>query len=134
MIEALVYPDPFMVMYHLIDGHEHLGETVHAFASQPADEYGLPVGPYPVAIIYATGGTEGYVDRVDRVTVEVFAPGRVAVNTLESIRASIVGDNIDTPSGFVDGIRTLTNPVDVPYISETLNKATASFEVISRPL
>lgn len=134
MIDALVFPDARAVLFDLIDGHDHPDGTVHAFYQQPADAMGRPVGPYPVAVIYATGGTEGYVDRVDRVTVEVYAPGEQAVRTLESIKASIVGDNIETPSGFVDSIRTLTVPADIPYQSDTLNKATASFEVTSRPL
>ena len=134
MIDALVFPDARAVLFDLIDGHEHPDGVVHAFYQQPADELGAPEGPFPVAVIYATGGSEGYVDRVDRVTVEVFAPMPVAVRVLESIRASIVGDNIETPSGFVDEIRTLTVPVDVPYPSATLSKATASFEVVSRPV
>ncbi|MDN4644924.1 hypothetical protein [Arthrobacter sp. PsM3] len=100
----------------------------------PANSYGAIEGPFPLALIYVTGGTRGFVDRVDRATIEVYAPGQQALNTLESISASIVGEAIDTPSGYVDGIAADITPADVPYQSDTLNKAVATFLVTSRPL
>jgi hypothetical protein len=95
---------------------------------------GAVQGPFPVALIYTTGGTKGFVDRVDRATIEVYAPGQQAVNALESIAASIVGIDIETPSGYIDGIEQDVVPVDVPYQSDTLNKAAATFLVTSRPI
>jgi hypothetical protein len=74
------------------------------------------------------------VDRVDRVTIEVYAPGQQAVETLESIGASIIGNDIETPSGFVDSIEQDQVPADVPYQSDTLNKAVATFLVTTRPV
>ncbi|GAP53963.1 hypothetical protein AHiyo6_05280 [Arthrobacter sp. Hiyo6] len=73
-------------------------------------------------------------DRVDRATIEVYAPGQQAVSTLESIAASIIGDDIETPSGFLDKIEQDITPADVPYQSDTLNKAVGTFLVTSRPL
>ena len=129
-----MFPDTRSCLFDLIDGANHLGSNVRAVYHLPADNYGKLQGPYPLAHLYVTGGTQGFVDRVDRVTVEVYAPGTRAVETLESIRASIVGDSIETPSGFLDRIDVETVPVDVPYQSDTLNRATATFLVTSRPL
>ena len=134
MIDALVFPDTRDCLFDLIDGAEHLGERVKAVYQLPADAYGSLTGPFPVALIYTLGGTRGFVDRVDRATVEVYAPGQQALDTLESISASIVGDSIETPSGFLDSIEADQTPADVPYPSDTLNKAVASFLVTSRPV
>ena len=134
MIDALVFPDVRDALFDLIDGVAHEGSTVRAVYQIPADDYGTIKGPFPVALIYTTGGTLGFVDRVDRATVEVYAPGQQAVNTLESISASILGSDIETPSGHLDGIQADVTPADVPYPSDTLNKAVATFLVTSRPL
>jgi len=134
MIEALVFPDTRDALFDLINGATHLGETVTAGYVIPADTYGAIQGPFPFALIYTTGGTKGFIDRVDRATVEVYAPGQQAVNTLESIFASIIGADIETPSGHLDGIESDIMPVDVPYQSDTLNRATGSLLVTSRPI
>jgi hypothetical protein len=134
MIDTLVFPDTRDALYDLINGATHLGENVRVVYQIPADSYGAIQGPFPLALIYVTGGTRGFLDRVDRVTVELYAPGQSAVNTLESVSASIIGDNIETPSGFIDNISADITPAEVPYQSDTLNKATATFLVTSRPL
>ena len=134
MSDVLVFPDTRSALFDLIDGAAHEGVTVRAVYHLPADAYGALQGPYPIAHVYVTGGTEGYVDRVDRATIDVYAPGEQAVNVLESIRASIRGENIETPSGFLDRIDPDITPADVPYQSDTLNRATATFLVTSRPL
>lgn len=134
MIDALVFPDVRGVLFDLVNGATHEGAPVKAVYQLPADEYGAIKGPFPVALIYTTGGTKGFVDRVDRATIEVYAPGQQAVNTLESISASIIGSDIETPSGFVDSIEADIVPADVPYQSDTLNKAAGTFLVTSRPI
>ena len=134
MIDAVVFPDARDCLFDLIDRATHLGETVAAVYQIPADDYGAIRGPFPVALIYVTGGTRGVVDRVDRATIEVYAPGTQAVETLESIAASIAGSDIETPSGFLDSIDQDVTPADVPYQSDTLNKAVATFFVTSRPI
>jgi hypothetical protein len=135
MSEGLVFPNPRSCLFDLIDGTEHLGETVHAFYQEPADALGYLQGPFPIAVIYAMpGGVEGYVDRVDRMSIDVYAPGERAVDTLESIKASICGEDIDTPSGYLDNIKPDQVPTDIPYQSATVNKATATFLLTSRPL
>lgn len=134
MIDALVFPDVRDALFDLINDTNHLGSNVRAGYQVPADDYGAILGPFPFALIYTTGGTRGYVDRVDRATIEVYAPGQQAVNTLESISASIIGTDIETPSGHLDGIEADITPADIPYPSDTLNKAVATFLVTSRPL
>ena len=134
MIETLTFPDTRDALFDLIDGASHLGSPVKAVYQIPANSYGAIQGPFPVALIYVTGGTRGFVDRADRATIEVYAPGQQAVNTLESISASIIGEAIDTPSGFIDAISADITPADIPYQSDTINKAVGTFLVTSRPL
>jgi hypothetical protein len=134
MSDVMVFPDTRSALFDLIDGTTHEGVTVRAFFHLQGDAYGQLEGPDPIAHIYVTGGSEGFVDRVDRATIDVYAPGEQAVNILESIRASIRGDNIETPSGFLDRIDPDVTPADVPYQSDTLNRATATFLVTSRPI
>lgn len=134
MIDSFVFPDVRSVLFDLLDGSTHEGEQVRAFYQVQADAYGSPLGPFPVALLYVTGGAQGYVDRVDRVTLEVYAPGEQALDVLESIFASICGTDIETPSGFLDSIAPDVTPAEVPYQSDTLNKATATVLVTSRPV
>lgn len=134
MIDALIFPDARDSLFDLIDGATHEGSPVRAVYQIPADSYGAIQGPFPIALIYTTGGTKGFVDRVDRATIEVYAEGQQALNTLESIGASIIGSDIGTPSGFLDSIEAESVPADTPYQSDTLNKAVATFLVTSRPI
>lgn len=134
MSDVMVFPDTRSALFDLLDGSAHDGESVRAVYHLPADFYGQLQGPFPVAHIYVTGGTEGYIDRVDRVTIDVYAPGEQAVRVLESIRAFICGVGIETPSGYLDNIDPDITPAEVPYQSDTLNKATGTFMVTSRPI
>lgn len=134
MSEVLAFPNVRRALADLIDGTVHLGSPVRAVGHLNADANGALLGPFPLVHIYTKGGTEGYVDRVDRVGMDVYAPGEKAVDTLESIRAYITGDNIETSAGFLDNIRTDQVPEDVPYASSTLHQAVGSFTVTSRPI
>jgi hypothetical protein len=134
MIDGLVFPDIRECLNELIDGTTHLDQQVMAVWHLQADQYGALQGPFPVVLIYTGDGTEGFFDRVDRVTLECYAPGTQAVNTLESIKSFICGTDIETTRGFLDSIKPDQVPKDIPYQSDTLNKATATFLVTSRPL
>ncbi|WP_336715336.1 hypothetical protein [Arthrobacter sp. USHLN218] len=140
MIEALVFPDTRSAVFDLIHNSRHYSAAagklldVRAAYHLPADNYGALLPPFPLAHIFPPVGTEGFVDRVERIVVEVYAPGEQAVQVLESVRASIVGTDLDTPSGYLDRIDCDVTPSDVPYQSDTLNKATMTLLVTSRPL
>lgn len=135
--DALVFPNVRAAISDLIEGTVHLGQTVNTTWWLQVDAYGQLDHTYPLAVITAMAGTQGFVDRVERVTVEVYAAGEAAVNTLESITAFIVGSGIETPDGtYLDEVRVLSSPVDTPsqYSSDALNHAVATYEVVVRPL
>lgn len=135
MSDALVFPDTRAALFDLIDDSTHEGERVRAVYHLPANAYGALEGTFPIAHIYgAPGGTIGYIDRVDRRVVDVYAPGEQAVNILESITAFICGSAIETPSAYLDAVECDVAPEDIPYQSDTLNRATATFMVTSRPI
>lgn len=130
-----VYADPRDFLFELIDGMAVDGTTVSAFYRLPGD-YTTPDPARASTLIYATGGTEGAIDRVDRVTVEVYAPGTTAVRVAEAVRARLVNDGYphDLEAGLVDEIRCDVTPHDVPFVAETVNQANAVYLVEHRPL
>lgn len=134
MSDVMVFPETRSCLFDLLEGSTHEEQTLRAVYHLPVGEYGNLEGPFPIAHVYVTGGTEGYIDRVDRATIDVYAPGEQAVQILESVRAYICGEGIETPSGYLDNIDPDITPADVPYQSDTLNKATATFMVTSRPI
>lgn len=134
--EALVFPDTMQILTDLIDGTEHLGKqvTVAWYLEVMEDNPSQLKGPFPLLHILPPRGTEGFLDKVDRVTVELYYEGGRASPTLESIKASIVGTDLESPAGYVDTVTVVTSPEDVPYQSSTLSLARASFDVICRPV
>lgn len=134
MSDVLVFPDTRGAVWDLINGAEHVGVTVSAFYHLPADDYGSLVGPFPVAHITTEPGAQGYLDRKDRITVNVYAPGEQAMNVAQSVYASIVGPDIETPSGYLDEIQADQTPYERPYPSDTLNQAEFRVVVTVRPV
>lgn len=132
MVAAAVYPDTRDALYELIDGREFAGRTATAYYQLGLDY--TTVGQAGAAVlIYTTGGSEGAIDRVDRATVEVYAPGTKAVEVAEAIRAAIVDRPHDLEAGFIDNISTDVTPHDIPFQSELVNQARVTFLVTVRP-
>lgn len=126
------YPDTRAALRHLIDGTTHADQTVTAY-------YELSIGftdTLPAALIYVTGGTEGYFDRVDRATIEVYAPGEQALAVAESVRVAVTHrDGVEVPGvGYFDAIEPDVTPADVPYQDDRTNLARATYRVTARPL
>lgn len=127
------YPDTREALYELIDGRVFAARTVTAYFQLQIDYQDVAQDGAAV-LIYTTGGTEGHVDRVDRATIEVYAPGTAAVEVAEAIRALIVDRPHDLTAGYVDDITCNVTPHDVPYQSEAVNLARTVYLVTSRPL
>jgi hypothetical protein len=127
-----VFPDARSCLQDLIDGTEHLGREVTCVWHLVVEE-GKLAGPFPLVQIITAPGTEGFLDRVDPVTLECYAEGNLARDVLESIKAMICGVAIETDSGYLDKIAVTSTPDDV-YYTNTLNKAFATFDVTSRPV
>lgn len=140
MSDTLIFPDTRSALWDLLAGSVHFDKytqenvTVAATYRLPTDSYGVLEGPFPIAHIYgAPGGTIGHIDRVDRRVIDVYAPAETAVNVLESIVAFLCGTDIETPSGYLDSIACDIAPEELPY-TDTLNKATTTLLVTSRPI
>lgn len=127
-----VYPDTREVLSALIDGHEFAGRLATTYFQLQTD-YQSVAQDGAAVLIYTTGGTEGHIDRVDRATIEVYAPGTDAVAVSEAIRAAIVESDHDTAAGYVDDVRCEVTPHDVPFPSELVNQARATYLVTARP-
>lgn len=104
-----------------------------AFYELPADY--LDVGTDKASVsLYTTGGNRGDIDRTDRLTVEVYAPGTAAVEVAEAIEALLVNDggDHDLQAGYVDEVRCDITPHDVPFPAD-VNQARVGFLVTHRP-
>ena len=137
MHEYLQWPDTRAAVQGLLDGTTHAGYRIRAAYYQSADEYGRPLDDgVPEVVVYeGSGGAIGYVDRVDELTLDVFAPaGEAAKKVAESVVASRCGVNISTPEGLIDTIRATSAPVDVPYQSATHSRASATIQAVTRPI
>lgn len=130
----MMFLDVREALLELVDGKTFAGRQVSGWFHLPADFVArATTGETPLVLIYTTGGTQGWIDRVDRATVEVFAPGTDAVQILEAIRADIVGDAHDLAAGYVDDISCDVTPHEVPFASDVVNQARMSLLVTSRP-
>jgi hypothetical protein len=120
--------------FELINGRTFHGRLTLAFFQLP-DDY-LDVGTDKASVaLYTTGGNEGYMDRTDRLTVEVHAPGTAAVLVAEAISSVLVNGGMphDLDVGYVDEIRLDVTPYDVPFPGGGVNQARAVFLVTYRP-
>lgn len=137
-VDALIYPDTLRILTELLDGTEIAGHqiTVAWHLEVEQDNPSQLKGPFPLLHILPPRGTEGAFDKVDRFTLEMYVTleqGR-ASSVLEAVKGSIVGTDLETPAGVIDTVTVVTSPEDVPYQSDTLNLARATFDVISRPV
>lgn len=131
---ALVFPDTRAALVGLLDGTTHAGSPVRAVVWLPAARYGQLEGPFPILHVIQLSGTQGFIDRVDRLTLDAYAVGSAAVNTLESILATVTGEGVEAPNAYLDEVRPLSTPTEVFFESDTLNRATVTVEVTVRPL
>lgn len=137
----MIFPDTRGAIFDLIDGTEHFSMpdvfvTVRATYLQTADEYGRPsTGDGVEVVITQDAGTQGWVDRVDRISLDVYAPGEQAMNVLNSLLGLLVGFGVETPKGvYLDEVSVDQTPHEMPYPSDTLNHAMCRLLVVVRPV
>src|SRR5690625_7973246 len=99
MSDVLVFPDARSAVFDLISGAVHDGHEVTAHYQMPVTDYGSAGGPYPFAVIEMEPGSQGYIDRIDRIVVTVHGEGSAATSNIdESSHASLVGTDVGNPS------------------------------------
>src|SRR5690625_1299682 len=135
MSDVLVFPDARAAVFELIDQAEHVGHIIRAYYQMPVTDYGSAGGPYPLAVIEMEPGSQGYVDRTDRIVVTVYGEGSApTARVAESIHASLVGTDIEAPSGYLDEIQPDQPPHELSYYSETVNQVQFRVMVTTRPV
>lgn len=88
----------------------------------PAVQIGLPVG------------TEGFLERVDRVSVDFYAEGEQAGRLADAFKLRVTGENLMIDGvGLLDTVVAETVPHDVPYPSDRINVSSAVYRVTTRP-
>lgn len=138
MSSVMVFPDTRDCLRDLIHNTQHVGETVRAQYHLQSTPQGGLAGPLPVVHLQLTqGGTEGFLDRADRLTLACYArAGSKSLDVLESVRASIIGWGIETPSGYLDSVRVINSPAptDSAFNSDNVDRAVMTVEVVTRPI
>lgn len=135
MLDDLSWPDPRDLVYALLDGAPTATGALTPRYEQAADAYGQAVGPWPEAVIYTTAVTEGYVDRVVTLQVDVYADrGPSALRTAEDALRALVGTDVEAGGVYADRVAIRTGPVEIPYAHPTITQVTASLDVTVRPI
>lgn len=138
MSSVMVFPDTRDCLRDLIHNTQHVGETVRVQYHLQSTPQGGLAGPLPVVHLQLTqGGTEGFLDRADRLTLACYArAGSKSLDVLESVRASIIGWGIETPSGYLDSVRVINSPAptDSAFNSDNIDRAVMTVEVVTRPI
>lgn len=142
MSDVLVFHDSKAGLFDLIDNTEHVswvfdGEpqtvTVKAAYHVLADERGSVEANQ--VVLTQDAGTQGDMDRVDRVSVDCYAPGEQAMNILNSVLGYVVGSGIETSSGvYLDHVQVDQTPHELPYPSDTINHAMCRLLVTVRTI
>lgn len=134
MIDQEEFPDARAAVFDLIDGQSFAGHEVLSFYHIPANDHGqIDPATLPFALIFSDGGSVGYLDQVEQVTVEVYGDGELAMKVAKEIRQRVCGQNLETAQGFFDAIKADRVPSDAPYSGYTM-KATLLLAATSRPL
>ena len=135
MSDVLVFPDARSAVYDLIHKAEHEGHVIDAHYQMPVTDKGDAGGPYPLAVVEMEPGSQGYLDRTDRIVVTVYGEGSAPTsNVAESIHASLIGTDIETPSGYLDEIQPDQPPHELSYYSEKINQVQFRIMVTTRPV
>lgn len=135
MFDDLEWPDPRELVFALLDGLDTATGALTPRYEQAADAYGQAVGPWPEAVIYITGSTEGAIDRVYVVSLDVYAPrGPEALRTAEQAHRALVGTDVEAGGVYADAVRTRTGPVEVPHPDPNITRITSSLDVVVRPI
>lgn len=131
MSDVMIFHDAKGGIFELINGTEHVswvydGEpqtvTIQAAYHTLADERGSVEANQ--VVLTADAGTQGFLDRVERISLDCYAPGEQAMNILNSVLGLVVGAGIETESGiYLDRVEVDQTPHELPYPSETMNHA-----------
>lgn len=97
--------------------------------------YQLTVDWKPPAVqIGLLTGVEGFLERLDRLSVDFYAEGEKAGQLADAFRQRVTGENIAVEGvGLLDTVVTETVPHDVPYPSDRINVSSAVYRVTTRP-
>lgn len=135
MIAGLMFPKVPACVMALVDGLPLPFGPVNAVRWLATNPDGSLPGPFPlVHITEQPGGTQGDIDRVTRITIDCYAPGDQAVDALDAVNAYITGTGIETVHGYLDEVRPITTPTDIPYASDVMNRANCMYDVTVRPV
>ena len=130
-MSVLVWPDVRKSIHTLIQGFEYGGETVEAFYILPFE---FEKHNLPAVNTYVQRSSEGYIDRVVWVVVDVYAAPGESIGIAEAIVSKVANQPHDVPGvGFLDGVEVEEIPTDVPR-PDAVEQAQFILRVTTRPV
>lgn len=135
---GLMWPDTRECLFSLLDGRQFAGHPIKVCYRLSADYLDQAKAGTAAVLIYPLGGTEGAVDRVDRLGVDVYGIGTQSMDVARAITRLLVPNPYyparhDTPVGYVDDVGIETVPVDVPFADPMITQTQAVYRMTVRP-
>lgn len=131
-MSVLTWPDARKAVHTLCQGFQHDGQTVEAFYILP-DRF--ETENLPCVNTYVQRSSEGYIDRVTWVVVDVYAAPGESIGIAEAIISVVANRPHDVPGvGFLDSVEVEQVPADVPRPSGFGEQAQFILRVTTRPV
>ena len=129
-MSGYTYPDTREAIWQIVEHEQFAGAQGAPFFHLTTD---FEQHMAAVQIILLTG-VEGFLERVDRVQVDVYAEGQAAADYLAALHTRLIGENLTVADvGLFDGIVSELAPHDVPYPSDRTNVASMTIRATTRP-
>jgi len=129
---GLVWPDARLAVHTLCQGFEVGGQTVEAFYILP-DHF--ETENLPCVNTYVQRSSEGYIDRVTWVVVDVYAAPGESIGIAEALVSAVANRPHDVPGvGYLDSVEVEQIPTDVPRPSGFGEQAQMILRVTTRPV
>lgn len=127
----MMWPDARKAVHTLIQGFEHGGQTVESFYILPMD---FERQNLPCVNTYVQRSTEGFVDRVTWIVVDLYTVPGGGMTIASAIVSTLAGQPHDVPGvGFLDDIAVEQPPVDVPR-PDGVEQTQTILRVTTRPV
>lgn len=120
------FPDTVSILQEVIEDHT----SAKAVMWIPA----TLTGKVPLVHIYKVGGAQSGPLAQDRIAIDVYAEGRDTAYALaDQIRQHLVGRfHYSEQYGQIDTVLLEVSPLDVPYLSDTVDLFSATYRVDTR--
>jgi hypothetical protein len=130
---GFTFPSAQHALYVFLDGVVAAGLPIVTYKQLTVD-FADTVAVEAAVLISDFGGTEDFLERTDRIGVDVYAEGDLANRVGQAISAILLGADLYVDGvGQFDTIDAEVLPHPIPYASDRINQSSAVYRIVSRP-